>query len=84
MENFHLKFHKIVVILQFGVEFAMHGGHWNDNSVCKKNKNGKTCLLLEILRSTLVEVKTIELVGKLFNPYPNWTLKNELWIIQHH
>jgi len=32
VENAHLEFHNILVILQFLVELAMHDGHWNESS----------------------------------------------------
>jgi len=41
------------------VELAMHNGHWNESSVCGKNKNGHICLFLKLLGSILFEVGNI-------------------------
>jgi len=38
VENTHLKFHNILVILQFLVELTTHNGHRNESSVCKKKE----------------------------------------------
>jgi len=39
VENAHLKFYTILVVLQFLVELPIEGGQCNKSSVCKKNKN---------------------------------------------
>jgi len=42
IEIARLKFHNILIILQLLVELVVYGGHLNESSVCKKNKNGYT------------------------------------------
>jgi len=72
VENAHLKFHNSMVILQFWVELAIYGGHLKKSSVCIKNNNGCTCLLLELFGDfSFLSWATIALDGQLFSLNPN-------------
>jgi len=80
VEDAQLKFHNILVILQFLVELAMHGGHWNESSLCKKNKKWHTCLNLELLDLPLFEAGNNHIGWLIFQSMPKlnhkkWSLK---------
>jgi len=83
VENAHLKFHNIPSIFQFIVELAMHRGHWNESSICKKNKNGILVFSLNSLDLSFLRWATIVVVGGLLNPCSKQIQKNELWSILH-
>ena len=62
VENAYVKFHNILVILQFWVELAMHKGHSNESIVWKEKKNGLNYLLIRLFEFVIFEVANIYIV----------------------